>query len=131
MREDRPFLDAEFAAARTINLRTDDVGGQQVGGELDAAKAQAQASRQRAVGLRLGQAGLTFEEEMAAGEETDQPAVNEDALADDDFADLGVERVEAGAQFGGLAVDLLNVRGHVASSGIGAAPSFIPGAVRN
>ena len=48
---------------------------------------------QRPHGQGLGQAGHAFEQDVAAGEQADQQAVEHDPLADDDLVDLGVERV--------------------------------------
>ncbi len=43
---------------------------------------------------RLGEAGHALEQDVAAGEQADQQAVDQVALADDDGADLFAEAVE-------------------------------------
>ena len=66
----------------------DDVGGHQVGRELDARIFQLQHARQRAQQRGLAQAGNAFEQNVAAREQAGENAVDHFLLADDDFPDL-------------------------------------------
>ena len=70
------------------DVRADQVGGHQVGRELDALEADVQARGQRAGEERLGQAGHAFEDDMAAGEQRDERFFDQRFLADDDFFDF-------------------------------------------
>jgi len=65
--EHRAPFDGELAAARVVDLGADRVGGQQSGGELDAAEGEAQALGVGAHGQVLGQAGDALDEVVAAG----------------------------------------------------------------
>jgi predicted Zn-dependent protease with MMP-like domain len=56
---------------------------------------------------------------VSAGEQADQQSIEHAALADDDALDLGVQRIESGAQVADLAVDFLDVNGHGGTSGSG------------
>ena len=51
--EDRALLDRKIPRARIVNLRADDVGGQQIGRELDALEGEVQSLRERADGERF------------------------------------------------------------------------------
>ena len=55
----------------------DDVGGHQVGRELDARIAQLKCARQRAQQRGLAQSGNAFEQHVAAGEQADQHAFDD------------------------------------------------------
>ena len=92
LRKQRPFEEAEFAAAgRAVlfdDFRAGDVGRHQVGRELDAAERQAQAAGQRADHQRLGQPRHAFQQAMAAAEERDQQLLDHLVLADDDLGKL-------------------------------------------
>ena len=60
-------------------------------------KLQVQAPRDRAHRQCLGQARHALEQDMAAGEQTEQQAIDEVALADDDAAHRAIKGVEASA----------------------------------
>ena len=92
--EHRPLLHREFAGSRVVDLRADDVGGQQVGRELDALELQVQSAGHGADGERLRQPRHAFEEHVPVGEQADEEAVDEVPLADQDALDRAVERVE-------------------------------------
>ena len=77
-----------FAVLRTVDQRADDVGGQQVGRELDAMEGGLDRGRQGADGQGLGQAGHAFEQDVAVGQQPDQQPVHQLLLADDDPANL-------------------------------------------
>ena len=72
----------------------DDVGGHQVGRELDARILQMQHAGERAQQGGLAEAGNAFEQHVAAGEQTDQDAVDDVLLADDDLSDLVADLFE-------------------------------------
>jgi hypothetical protein len=81
-----------FAVVRTVNERPHDIGGKQVGRELNAMKAGLNRCGQRADGKRLRQTGHAFQQHMAVGKQPDQQTVNELFLANDDFPNLGSQR---------------------------------------
>src|SRR5262249_20297522 len=111
-RENGSLLDGEFAGAGVIDLRADDVGGQQVGRELDALERQAERLCQGADSERLGQPGNAFEEEVAAREQPDEQSIKEQPLADEDAGHLGVERLQASTGVFDAAILLGEVGGH-------------------
>ena len=104
----------EVAGARVVNLRADDVGGQQVRRELDAAEAEVQPPGERADGQRFGQARHAFEQDVTAGQQADQQAIHHAALADNDRLDRTVQRIETALQVADHPVDFLDARGHEA-----------------
>ena len=81
-----------------VDARADEVGGHEVGRELDAAEAAAQHLRERAHGQRLGQAGHALQQHVAAGQEADEQALEHRVLADDDALDLVERLLERGAR---------------------------------
>jgi hypothetical protein len=91
-------LGVEAARVGAIDARADEVGGHEVGRELDAAEAAAQHLRERAHGQRLGQAGHALQEHVAAGQEADEQALEHRVLADDDALDLVERLLERGAR---------------------------------
>ena len=91
--------DVIFAVLRIVNQRADDVGGQQIGRELDAMKLRLHRRRERADGQRLGQSGHAFEQDVAVGQQADEQPVNELFLADDDVGDFLAQLADPG---GGL-----------------------------
>ena len=86
--EDRALDEAEAAAAAgpavLQHLRADDVGGHQVGRELDALGVEAQYLAQRLHQQRLGEAGDADQQGMAAGQQRDERALDHLVLAEDD-----------------------------------------------
>ena len=93
--EDRAAVDAELAALLIDDLRADDVGGQHVDGELDALEVEVDGLGDGVDQQRLREAGQPLQQQVAAGEERDHDALDDDILADDDlgdtFADAGDE----------------------------------------
>ena len=71
-----------------VDPGADDVGGHQVGGELDAREGAAHDLGERLDGQRLGYAGDAFEQHVALGEQADQHPLDEQILTDDDPLDL-------------------------------------------
>ena len=87
--EDRPLDEAEAApAARAAvfqHLRADDVGGHEIGRELDALGIEPQDLAQRLHQQRLGEAGHADQQRMAAGQQGDERALDHLVLAEDDL----------------------------------------------
>src|SRR5262249_59619554 len=78
------------AALRVVlqNVRACDVGGHQIGRELNALERQVQNLRHRAHEQRLGETGDADEQTMASAEESHHQLLDDLFLADDDTADL-------------------------------------------
>ena len=93
--ENGASLHAEFAGPRIVNLRAEHVGRQQVGGELDALEVQAKRLGDGANRQRLGEPRNPFQENVSIREKSDQEAVDERPLPDNDFADFEVKRLQA------------------------------------
>ena len=87
-----PLQEAELAAARSPilldHLGAGDVGGHQVGRELDAAELQGQGLGQRADHERLGQPRHAHQQAVPAGEHGHQQFLDHLLLADDNTAQL-------------------------------------------
>jgi hypothetical protein len=84
----RAELGVELFLALPVDAGTDDVGGHQVGRELDPRERPADHLRERLDGQRLGNAGDTLEQHVSLGQQADQHALHELVLADDDALDL-------------------------------------------
>ena len=82
--EDRPELGAELAVVGLPDAGADEVGGDEVGRELDAAEGAAEHVGERPHGQRLGEAGHALEQDVAAGQQRDEHALEHRVLADDD-----------------------------------------------
>jgi len=89
VREDRPLLKLELAlpALGKIDLGTGDVGGQEIGGELDTRQFRIQVLRQALDGSGLCKAGQALDEQVAIGEQTKQQPLNHRILADNRLPD--------------------------------------------
>ena len=74
------------------HLAAEDVGGHQVGRELDAAGVEAEHGAERLDELGLGEAGNADQHAVAAAEHGDQRALDHQLLAEDDVADGGLGR---------------------------------------
>ena len=94
VREDRAFVDAEFARLLLEDLAADDVARQEVDRELDACEPEVDRLRHALHEQRLRDARHAFEQEVAAGEERDQHALDDDVLADDGARDLGADVID-------------------------------------
>ena len=94
VREDRAALELEGAFARVgvhDEVRAENVGGHEVGRELDAIERHVEYLAERADEERLAEAGHAFEQHMSAAEQSDEGVFDDGGVADDDFADLGLE----------------------------------------
>ena len=76
------------AGVGSVHARADEVGGDQVGGELDPAVGTAEYRREGLDGECLGQSGDSFEQDVAAGEQADQQPLEHRVLPDDHAFDL-------------------------------------------
>ncbi len=114
--EDRALAGVELAVLGVVDLRAGDVGGQEVGRELDAHEAGADAVGQGVHGERLGQAGDALDEDVAVAEKRDEEAVDEVALADDDLADLGSHGLDELRMSLHTPVDVVRIDGHATSA---------------
>jgi hypothetical protein len=91
----------ELLLALPVDAGTDDVGGDQVRGELDAGERPADHARESLDRQCLGDAGNTFQQHVPLGEQTDQHPLHQLVLADDDALDLEdcpLEGVHLGGQ---------------------------------
>ena len=73
----------EFTFFMAVNIGTNQIGRQQVRGELDTVKISFDGFSKRLYCCRLRQTGHTLDQKMPLAQETDQHAVNEIALSDD------------------------------------------------
>ena len=88
VREDRPPLHGELARRLVVDLRAEHVGRQQIGRELNAMERRVDRLGERADGQRLRQTGHALEQNVSAGEKTDEQSVNHVFLTDDAPRDL-------------------------------------------
>ena len=80
-------FDVELLLALTVDPGADDVGGHQVGGELDTREGTTHDLGERLDRQRLGHAGHTFQQHVPLGEQADQHPLDQLVLADDDPLD--------------------------------------------
>ena len=117
MREDRPLLELEVLPAVGVlhdDVGPDDIGRHQVGRELDPREGQLEALGQRLDEQGLAEARHALQEHVAPGEHADQHVVDDLPVPDDDFLDLGTQRLERGNK-----VPYAGVLGHRDSSLLG------------
>jgi hypothetical protein len=84
----RAELDVELLLALAVDPGADDVGGHQVGSELDAGERAADHLGEGLDGQSLGHPWHTFEQHVALGEQADEHPLDQLVLADDDPLDL-------------------------------------------
>ncbi len=92
--EHRAELGVEAAAVRPVDARADEVRRDEVGRELQALEAAAEHVRDGLDGQRLGQAGDALEQDVAAGEQRHEDALEHRLLADDHPLDLEQRRLQ-------------------------------------
>ena len=80
--EDRTFLHRKSSVRLIVDLRADDVGGQQIRGELNAAERRVYRLCQGPNRQSLGETGHAFEQDVAAGQQAYQQALDHVILAD-------------------------------------------------
>ena len=90
LREDRPGHEPESAVSVGLveHLGAGDVGGHQVGRELDPLERQVENLRDRLDEQCLGESRHAGDQAMPAGEERDEDLIDDRILPDDDLADL-------------------------------------------
>ena len=88
------FLDHELLVLLRVDQRTDQVGRQQVGGELYTRESGIHGFCQRGDGQRLGQSGHAFQQDMSVRQQPDQQRVDQVALPHDDLAHFRAERID-------------------------------------
>ena len=97
VREDRPRDEAEDPLPRELvllnHLRPRDVGGHQVGGELDAVELEVHRLGERRDDQRLGQPGDADEQHVPIGHHRRQDAVDDVLLTDDALLHGGAELI--------------------------------------
>ena len=64
-------MNGKLAGARVVDLRADQIGGQQVRRELDAGKAGLNGLSHRLDQQRFSQTGHPFQQDMAIGQQRD------------------------------------------------------------
>ena len=85
-------------------MRSDDVGGEEVGCELNSPEPRGHGLCQSIDGEGFGQSGEAFHEKVISGEEADQHAVDEVALANENPGNFLSQRGDeggAGSDFSG------------------------------
>ena len=70
--EDRALARVESAVLRAVDQRADDVGGQQIGGELNALEVGIGRGGERADAQGLGEPRHAFEQHVAVGEQANK-----------------------------------------------------------
>src|SRR4029079_16363168 len=96
LREDRARVEAERGAVAVEDRHADDVGRQQVGGELDALVVEPQQARARVAERRLADAGHVLDQQVAAREDAGHGEAVLALLAQDDLAGGGNDRLGGG-----------------------------------
>ncbi len=97
-----PGLEAELATAVAFgeDLGADDIGGHQIGRELDALEAQAEGFGGGLDHEGFAESGDAFDKDMAAAKEGGEDFSDSVAMADDDAGDLGLGAGKSAAEFG-------------------------------
>src|SRR6202011_1167825 len=86
--EHRAQLGREVAAAGVVNARADEVGRNEVGGELDSAGCAADHLGKGLDRDGLGETGYPFEQDVASGQQRDQQTLEQPVLTNDQALDL-------------------------------------------
>ncbi len=92
-----------------IDQRTQQVGRQQVGSELDAGEIGVDGLRQRRYGQCLGQSGHAFKQDVSVRQQSYKQRVDQMTLTDDDAFNLRTQRVDKYALALDMFVKLLDV----------------------
>jgi hypothetical protein len=104
--EDGPGLEAEALAAVLVGVddhAAHNVGGHEVGGELDAGILEVKGFGQGAQESGFAEAGHAFEQDVTSGQKADQDTFHDVVLTYDDFRDLpadGIQPVDCGLKIG-------------------------------
>ena len=86
--EHRTFDQSEFVALKIKHVGAGDVGGHEVGRELNAGELAAEHVGQRADEQRFADARHAFDKRVVAGENDDERFLHDVVLADNDFGDF-------------------------------------------
>jgi hypothetical protein len=93
----RPELGVEAPAVGAVDAGPDEVRRDEVGGELDAAERPAEDFGERLQRQRLGEPRDPLQQDVAAGEQADEQALEHRVLPDDHASDLRQRLAQAGA----------------------------------
>jgi hypothetical protein len=93
--EDRSGVKLESASLAVVDRYADDIGRQQVTGELDALEAQTQGSGERVRQHGFAYAGNVFDQQVSARQKAGDRQPDLAFLAEDDAADLGDDVFDA------------------------------------
>src|SRR5262249_21646219 len=85
-------LEFALAALAEVDLRAGDVGGQEVGRELDSREGGLEMSGEALDRPRLGEPRQSFDQQVAVGQESQEQPLDHRLLADDRFAHSRLER---------------------------------------
>ena len=98
-----PFDEFELAPAADAgfldDVRAGDVGGHQVGRELDAVERQVESLGDRGNQQGFRQSGHSHQQRVAAGEKADRELFDDQLLADDGFAEFRAEGLVGFSEF--------------------------------
>ena len=94
VREDGAFAEDELGLAGIPHHRARDIGGHEVGGELNTRHVHVEGARQSAHKQRLRDAGHAFEERVTTRDKGDDEPADRGVLADDRLADLRLQSKE-------------------------------------
>ena len=92
-----------------VHQRTEQVGRQQVGRELNPAETGVDGLSQRRDGQRLGQSRNALEQNMPVRQQPDQQRVDQMLLPDDHLAHFQIQRVDEDARALDPLVEFLDV----------------------
>ena len=89
VREDRALARHELPGLLLVDERPHEVGGEEIGRELDARELQVEHLAEGLDRHRLGEAGHALDQEVPPAQQRHHHALHQVALADDDLAHLG------------------------------------------
>src|SRR6202171_323494 len=92
---------ADCTLAGVVKARADEVGRNEVGGELDSAGGAADHLGKGLDRDGLGKTGHPFEQDVAAGQQCDQQTLEQPVLADDQALDLEQDLLDGRRNSGG------------------------------
>ena len=91
-------MEFEAARLRLVDRYAEDVGGQQVGGELHAGEPEPERCRHRMRQRGLAQAGQVLDQQVAIGQQGDEGEAHLLRLAKHECVDLRLGVAQGGAQ---------------------------------
>ncbi|MFT6863636.1 MAG: hypothetical protein ACJAVK_002197, partial [Akkermansiaceae bacterium] len=99
--KDGAFVSAEVTGLFVEDLGAEDIGREEVDGELDALEVEMEGLGDGVDEEGLGESGHAFEEEVPGGQEGDDGALDDDILTDDDLANAIADVLDVGGGFSG------------------------------